>query len=63
MVYPISLNNGKGKAYYSVDEETLHDNQRNLKKFGEILPLLADCMDQVKQTERLQPFFEFFIPR
>jgi len=54
---------GKGKAYYTVDEETLHDNQQNLRKFGEILTMLADCIDQVKQTEHLPPYFEFNIPR
>jgi len=54
---------GKDKAYYTIDEETLHDNQQNLRKFGEILTMLADCIDQVKQTEHLPPFFEFYIPR
>jgi hypothetical protein len=54
---------GKGKAYYTVDEETLHDNQGTLKRFGKVLTMLADCMDKVKQTERLPPFFEFYIPR
>lgn len=54
---------GKGKSYYTVDEESLHDNQLTLRKFGEILMLLADCMDQVKQTEFLSLFFEFYIPR
>lgn len=54
---------GKGKAYYTLDEGSLHDNQQNLRKFGEVLTMLADCIDQVKQTERLPPFFEFYIPR
>jgi len=54
---------GKGKSYYTIDEESLHDNQWALKRFGEVLTMLADCMDQVKQTERLPLFFEFSIPR
>jgi len=54
---------GKGKAYYTVDEEGLHDNQLFLRKFGEVLTMLANCMDQVKQTEHLSLLFEFYIPR
>jgi len=54
---------GKGKSYYTVDEGGLHDNQLTLRKFGGILMMLADCIDQVRQTERLSLFFEFYIPR
>jgi len=54
---------GKGKSHYTLDEESLHDNQWTLRRFGEVLTLLADCMDQVRQTEHLPLFFEFFIPR
>ena len=50
-------------VYYTIDEASLHDNRWILKRFGEVLTLLADCMDQVRQTEHLPLFFEFSIPR
>ena len=50
-------------VYYTIDEASLHDNRWTLRRFGEVLTLLADCMDQVKQTEHLLLFFEFSIPR
>ena len=51
------------EVYYTVDEEGLHDNQWSLRKFGEVLTMLADCIDQIQLTEHVPLFFEFFIPR
>jgi hypothetical protein len=51
------------EVYYTVDEQGLHDSQWSMRKFGEVLTMLADCMDQVQRAEHLILFFEFFIPR
>jgi len=48
---------------YKVDEEGLHDDRWTLRKLGEVLTLLADCIDQVHRAERMPLFFEFSIPR
>jgi len=52
---------GKGEAYYTIDEEALRSDNEGLKSLGETLMLLADCMDQVKRTKGVPPFFEFYI--
>jgi hypothetical protein len=49
------------EVYYKADEESLYEDRWTLKRFGEVLTLLADCMDQVKRTDRLPLFFEFYI--
>ena len=51
------------EVYYKADEESLYEDRWTLKKFGEVLSLLADCMDQVRLTEHFPLLFEFSIPR
>jgi len=49
--------------YYKANEETLSEERWTLKRFGEVLTLLADCIDQVHRAEHVPLFFEFSIPR
>jgi len=49
--------------YYKANEETLSEDRWTLKRFGEVLALLADCMEQVHRAEHVPLFFEFSIPR
>jgi len=48
---------------YKADEKSLSDDIWALKRFGEVLTLLADCIDQVYRAEHVPLFFEFSIPR
>jgi hypothetical protein len=52
---------GKDDVYYKADKESLDEDNYTLKMFGEILTMLADCIDQVKRTKGLPPVFEFYI--
>jgi len=52
---------GKGEAYHRADEKSLEESNFTLKKLGEILLRLMDCMDQVKRTKGISPFFDFYI--
>jgi len=54
---------GKGKAYYTIDAETLRADNENLQCLGKILTMLTDCMDKVKQTKGWPLFIQFYIPR
>jgi len=52
-----------GEVHYKANEESLSDDIWTLKRFGEVLTLLADCIDQVHRAEHVPLFFEFSIPR
>lgn len=52
---------GEGKASHKVDERSLQESNFTLKRLGEILLRLIDCMDQVKRTRGISPFFDFYI--
>ena len=43
-----------------VDDRIHHEK---IARFGEVLILLADCIDQVHRAEHVPLFFEFCIPR
>jgi len=52
---------GKGQSYHIADERSLEESNFTLKKLGEILLKLIDCMDQVKRNRGISPFFDFYI--
>ncbi|MBO3802356.1 MAG: hypothetical protein JTT11_00535 [Candidatus Brockarchaeota archaeon] len=52
---------GKGGVCYKADKESLDEDNYTLKMLGEILTMLADCVDQVTRNKGLPPSFEFFI--
>ncbi len=52
---------GKDDVYYKAEEESLDEDNDTLKIFGEILTMLADCIDQVKRTKGLPPTFDIII--
>lgn len=52
---------GKPETIYKADDESLEEDNETLQRLGRILMMLADCMDQVRQTNGRPLFFQFFI--
>jgi len=49
------------KAYYTADKQGLEEDSITLKRFGEILSKLSDCIDQVKQDKGWPIFVQFYM--